>query len=66
MSAPDLKIGHTRYEDGSGKVVVALGAFVRHFDPPTARALAIMLIHNAEVAGLPPPEPEDGARKSAA
>lgn len=55
---PTLSVGHTRYENGDGKVVVALGAAFIHVDPATARAVAIALIHHAEVAGLPPPDPE--------
>lgn len=65
MTAPDLHIGHTRYETGEGKVIVQVGPLVRHFDPPTARAIAIALIHDAEVAGLPPPEPEGDAKAAA-
>lgn len=65
MTAPgttdplELQIGRVRYETGEGKVRIALGAFVKDVAPSTARMIAIALIHNAELAGLPPLPPDD-------
>lgn len=54
-----LNIGHIRYENGEGKVRISLGALVKDLRPSTARSLAIALIHAAEMAGLPPPPPDE-------
>lgn len=64
----NLEISHDRYESGQGVVRIKLGALVNDVAPSTARAMAIALIHAAEIAGMPPPEPEgnDGAVRQAA
>lgn len=54
-----LQVGRVRYETGEGKVRLQLGSFIKDVEPSTARMIAIALIHNAEVAGLPPPPPDD-------
>lgn len=57
--APLFQTGAERWENGEGRVVVQLGPIRTTYDPPTARAIAIALIHQAEIAGMEPPGPED-------
>lgn len=54
IPSPELEIGYVRYESGEARVRIKLGVLVKDIQPPTARAVAIALIHQAEMAQMPP------------
>lgn len=59
VSPNTLKVGSRP----GAPVVMKMGPFVQEVDPATARGYAVALIHAAEVAGLPPEPPPEGARR---
>lgn len=55
MNDGSVKVGG---DAATGKVAIQIGDEVVVHDAPTARALAVMIIHQAEIASLPPKMPE--------
>lgn len=55
MTLP-ITVGVVTYPDDSKCVRIGLNGMCGDFTPPTARALAVHLVLEAEKAGAPPPE----------